>query len=234
VSEVYGKVHTLISCQPVKDYVPYSWVCLAQVKREHYTALSHYHTALGVMGARMGDMSAQTRDTLQFLHAEDENKTRLEIRVPQDDDERKLLGIKGIHSRVRHAVQSMCVIGQVVEKHIIGRAHLRESLLLHEESQRLHRMCRELRGKAALSGVLKKCHTRALDAYTAAEEEDDFREVLDPPRILHGSLVFTSSLHTFSSANLPRSVHGINFDFYWLRVCHQQPITESVLIYKFI
>nr|CAD7439088.1 unnamed protein product [Timema bartmani] len=156
VSEVYGKVHTLISCQPVKDYVPYSWVCLAQVKREHYTALSHYHTALGVMGARMGDMSAQTRDTLQFLHAEDENKTRLEIRVPQDDDERKLL----------------------------GRAHLRESLLLHEESQRLHRMCRELRGKAALSGVLKKCHTRALDAYTAAEEEDDFREVLDPPRIL--------------------------------------------------
>lgn len=67
---------------------------------------------------------------------------------------------------------------------ISGRAHLREALLRHEESQRLHRMCRELKGKAALAGVLKKSHSRALEAYTTAEEEDDFRELLDPPHIL--------------------------------------------------
>lgn len=67
---------------------------------------------------------------------------------------------------------------------VSGRAHLREALLRHEESQRLHRMCRELKGKAALAGVLKKSHSRALEAYTSAEEEDDFRELLDPPHIL--------------------------------------------------
>jgi hypothetical protein len=45
-------------------------------------------------------------------------------------------------------------------------------------------MCRELKGKAALAGVLKKSHNRAMEAYTSAEEEDDFRELLDPPHIL--------------------------------------------------
>jgi hypothetical protein len=76
---------------------------------------------------------------------------------------------------------------------VSGRAHLREALLRHEESQRLHRMCRELKGKAALAGVLKKSHSRALEAYTASEEEDDFRELLDPPHILGISTV----LHFF-------------------------------------
>jgi hypothetical protein len=45
-------------------------------------------------------------------------------------------------------------------------------------------MCRELKGKSALAGVLKKSHSRALEAYTSAEEENDFRELLDPPDIL--------------------------------------------------
>ncbi|XP_063217121.1 rhophilin-2 isoform X1 [Bacillus rossius redtenbacheri] len=156
VAEVYSKVHALISVAAVRDYVPYSWAALVQVKREHYAALSHFHVAAGVLGARLADLSPRTRDTLQFLHEEGDARTQLEVRLPQDDAERKLL----------------------------GRAHLREALLLHEESQRLHRMCRELRGKAALSAVLKKCHSRAMDAYTYAEEEDDFREVLDPPRVL--------------------------------------------------
>ena len=65
---------------------------------------------------------------------------------------------------------------------------MREALLRHEESQRLHRMCRELKGKAALAGVLKKSHSQALEAYTSAEEEDDFRELLDPPDILGTSI----------------------------------------------
>ncbi|KAG8222093.1 hypothetical protein J437_LFUL000856 [Ladona fulva] len=80
---------------------------------------------------------------------------QLDIRVPKDDSERKLL----------------------------GRAHLREAIMFHEESERLLRMCRELRGKDALRCVLRAAHDRALDAYASAEEEDDFREILDPPRI---------------------------------------------------
>lgn len=156
VADVYSTVHSLISSVPVKDYVPYSWVSLVLVKQEHYSALAHHYVAVGILGQELKQFSKQIKETLQYLHGYSDPKTQLEIRVPQDDAERKLL----------------------------GRAHLREALLRHEESQRLHRMCRELKGKTALAGVLKKSHSRALEAYTSAEEEDDFRELLDPPDIL--------------------------------------------------
>lgn len=55
--------------------------------------------------------------------------------------------------------------------------------MLHEECQRLHRMCRELKGKYALAIVLRNAHKTALHAYTATETEDDFSDLLDPPRI---------------------------------------------------
>lgn len=53
-----------------------------------------------------------------------------------------------------------------------------------EESQRQQRMCRELRDKHALQAVLRRAHDHAMDAYAAHEDEDEFRELLDPPRIL--------------------------------------------------
>ena len=31
--QVYHKLHGIISTEPVKDYVPYSWISLSQVKR---------------------------------------------------------------------------------------------------------------------------------------------------------------------------------------------------------
>ena len=49
VSDVYEKVFDAISHPPVKDYVPFSWVSLAQVKREHYKALANFYTALGLL-----------------------------------------------------------------------------------------------------------------------------------------------------------------------------------------
>lgn len=65
----------------------------------------------------------------------------------------------------------------------VGRAHLREALVLHEECQRLHRMCRELKGKQALASVLRAAHKMTLQMYTSNEIEDDFRDLLDPPQI---------------------------------------------------
>lgn len=64
-----------------------------------------------------------------------------------------------------------------------GRAHLREALVLQEECQRLHRMCRELKGKHALAAVLRNAHKKALQAYTSTDTEDDFSDMLDPPTI---------------------------------------------------
>jgi hypothetical protein len=87
---------------------------------------------------------------------------------------------------------------------------LREALLRHEESQRLHRMCRELKGKAALAGVLKKSHSRALEAYTSAEEEDNFQELLDPPHILGINIVLCTVLLSQKSTQKKISVHMSN------------------------
>jgi hypothetical protein len=154
LADCYSQVYQIIMNEAVHDYVPYSWISLVQVKKEYYTGMAHYHVASGVLHEEAAKMSAATKDTLQFLHAETAS-TQLDIRLPKDDSERRLL----------------------------GRAHLREALVLHEECQRLHRMCRELRGKQALAAVLRTAHKTALQAYANNENEDDFSDVLDPAQV---------------------------------------------------
>ncbi|XP_060535994.1 rhophilin-2 isoform X2 [Cylas formicarius] len=154
LAECYAHVHEMISHECVHDYVPYSWVSLTQVKREYYTALGHCLVAAGVLHKEAARMSSATKETLQFLHVQSES-TQLDIRSPKDETERRLL----------------------------GRAHLREALVLQEECQRQHRMCRELKSKHALAAVLRNAHKRTLQAYTATETEDDFSDMLDPPRV---------------------------------------------------
>lgn len=150
--------------------------CLMQVKREYYGGMAHYHAASGVLHEEAECMSAQTKDTLQFLHTESMS-TQLDIRVPKDGRERKLLGellcpiVAFYHASSLH--RFTCA----------GRAHLREALVLQEECQRLHRMCRELKGKQALASVLRAAHKTTLQMYTSNETEDDFRDLLDAPQI---------------------------------------------------
>lgn len=69
------------------------------------------------------------------------------------------------------------------ERKLLGRAHLREALVHHEEAERLVRMCRELKGKKALKVVLVESHQDAIETYAGSEKEDDFRELLDAPLI---------------------------------------------------
>lgn len=154
LSQCYANVHQLITHETVRDYVPYSWISLIQVKREYFNGMAHYHAASGILHGEASHMSAATKDILRFLHVES-TSTQLTIRMPKDDVERRLL----------------------------GKAHLREALVLHEECQRLQRMCRELKSKLALTCVLRIAHNQALQSYTANEQEDDFRELLDPPHI---------------------------------------------------
>lgn len=71
---------------------------------------------------------------------------------------------------------------EILRLFIIGRAHLREALIVYEECQRLHRMCRELKGKQALTSVLRNAHKTALNSYTTTEN-DEFCELLDSPGI---------------------------------------------------
>ncbi|XP_056647062.1 rhophilin-2-A isoform X1 [Diorhabda sublineata] len=155
LSECYNDVTQLINHDTVRDFVPYSWSSLIQVKREFYTGMAHNFAASGILHEDAAKMSDATKDTLLYMHVEIDGMAQLDIRMPKDASERRLL----------------------------GRAHLREALVLYEESQRQHRMCRELKGKQALTSVLRIAHKKALNAYTATETEDDFSDLLDPPQI---------------------------------------------------
>ncbi|KAH0821815.1 hypothetical protein GEV33_000976 [Tenebrio molitor] len=91
LADCYSQVYQIIMNEAVHDYVPYSWISLVQVKKEYYTGMAHYHVASGVLHEEAAKMSAATKDTLQFLHAETAS-TQLDIRLPKDDSERRLLG----------------------------------------------------------------------------------------------------------------------------------------------
>lgn len=160
VAECYKNVLKFVT--PVKDYIPYSWTSLISVKAEYYTALSHRHCGVALLKVDLKDIPDRTLDTLKHIHREPDLKIQLDIRVPKDDEERFLL----------------------------GRAHLRESLLRFEESQRLHRMCRELRNKPGLEAALKRSYTSTFEAYTNTENENDFRDLLEPPQILRKPFFF--------------------------------------------
>ena len=94
MSEVYTEVFNVISQPPVKDYVPFSWASLVQVKKEHYKALAHFYVALAILDSN-GEFSNKTLETLQFLHEEEEDKaaTLIEIRVPKNQNEKRYLGM---------------------------------------------------------------------------------------------------------------------------------------------
>lgn len=53
-------------------------------------------------------------------------------------------------------------------------------------------MCRELRGKQALTLVLRNAHRITLQAYTKTESEDDFSDMLDPPNIQREWILYFS------------------------------------------
>ncbi|XP_011499332.1 PREDICTED: rhophilin-2 [Ceratosolen solmsi marchali] len=166
VSAVYGDAHTLISREPVRDYVPESWISLISVKREHYLALSHRYCAAGLLNHLIGDFRPETRITLERIQ-ESDSKTQMDCTVPKADNERQLL----------------------------GQAHIREALVLHEESQRLQRMCRELKSKQSLAKVLKNAQDFTMEIYGKSGDEDDLRELLDAPNIIAATKFQLSLTH---------------------------------------
>ena len=68
-SQVYHKLHGIISTEPVKDYVPYSWISLSQVKSEHYKALAHFYVAVGLLEHDANHFSTRAEELLQVSDA---------------------------------------------------------------------------------------------------------------------------------------------------------------------
>ncbi|XP_069376394.1 rhophilin-1 isoform X2 [Paralichthys olivaceus] len=164
VSDVYLLVQQTMTQPLMKDYVPFSWASMVQVKSEHFRALSHYYTAV----ALCDHMSS----------AEDEEK---EERQQQYEEAEEAFLQFYVSAPVG---PSLSLILQDPEKRRkLGKAHLRRAVIRHEEAMRVHGLCKILRKMDILQDVLSLTHKRSLDKYSELDREDDFDETAEAPEI---------------------------------------------------
>ena len=69
------------------EYLPYYWLCLVQIKREHYRALADYYLALGLV-SHQGHLPDTALSTLQFIHHAHHQRPP----VPKTTEQRHYLG----------------------------------------------------------------------------------------------------------------------------------------------
>jgi hypothetical protein len=75
----------------VKDCIPSFWMCLVQVKREHYQALADYYVALGLSNHQT-ELAESSLENFQFLHNLQHLDENERPAVPRTAEERKYLG----------------------------------------------------------------------------------------------------------------------------------------------
>ena len=91
VSTTYDEVLRATVDTTVKDCMPYSWLCLVQVKREHYRAMADYYVALGLSN-HQAELTERSVETFQFLHDVHQVDEDERPAVPRTDEQRKYLG----------------------------------------------------------------------------------------------------------------------------------------------
>uniref|UniRef100_A0A6Q2YW52 Uncharacterized protein n=1 Tax=Esox lucius TaxID=8010 RepID=A0A6Q2YW52_ESOLU len=161
-ARVRGHVYSLVlqtMTQPmVKDYVPFSWASMVQVKAEHFRALSHYYAAVALCNHTQSvqdeDCDEETEKFFLQFHVTTPAKPTLSQVLREPEERRKL-----------------------------GKAHLRRAVIRHEEAMRVHSMCKILRKMDILQEVLSFTHKRSLDKYSEMDQEDDFDETAEAPEI---------------------------------------------------
>ncbi|KAG7220024.1 hypothetical protein INR49_000673 [Caranx melampygus] len=154
VSDVYLLVQQTMTQPLMKDYVPFSWASMVQVKSEHFRALSHFYTAVTLC------------DHMTSAEEEEAEKAFLQFYVSTP------------------AGPSLSQVLQDSEKRRkLGKAHLRRAVIRHEEAMRVHGLCKILRKMDILQDVLSLGHKRSLDKYSELDREDDFDETAEAPEI---------------------------------------------------
>ncbi|XP_061539471.1 rhophilin-1 isoform X1 [Phycodurus eques] len=155
VSDVYLLVQQTMSQPLMKDYVPFSWASVVQVKSEHFRALSHYFAAVALCDHMLSEEVNEEAEKvfLQFY-----------VSTPAGPPLRQI--IRDGEKRRR-----------------FGKAHLRHAVMKHEEAMRVHSLCKILRKMDILQDVLTVTHKRSLDKYSELDQEDDFDETVEAPEI---------------------------------------------------
>uniref|UniRef100_A0A665WF22 Rhophilin, Rho GTPase binding protein 1 n=1 Tax=Echeneis naucrates TaxID=173247 RepID=A0A665WF22_ECHNA len=153
VSEVYLLVQQTMTQPLMKDYVPFSWASMVQVKSEHFCALSHYYTAVALC-----DHMSSVEEDEEHQQAEAEKAFfQFYVSTPAGPSLRQ-------------------VLQDTEKRRKLGKAHLRRAVIRHEEAMRVHGLCKILRKMDILQDVLSLTHKRSLDKYSELDREDDFDE----------------------------------------------------------
>nr|XP_040040520.1 rhophilin-1 [Gasterosteus aculeatus aculeatus]XP_040040521.1 rhophilin-1 [Gasterosteus aculeatus aculeatus]XP_040040522.1 rhophilin-1 [Gasterosteus aculeatus aculeatus] len=158
VSDVYLLVQQTMTQPLMKDYVPFSWASMVQVKSEHFRALSHYYAAAALCDHTL---SAEEEEC-----EEEAEKAFLQFYVG---------GPAG--------PPLSQVLRDPEKRRKLGKAHLRRAVIRHEEAMRVHSLCKILRKMDILQDVLSLTHKRSLDKYSELDREDDFDETAEAPEI---------------------------------------------------
>ncbi|XP_049443032.1 rhophilin-1 isoform X1 [Epinephelus fuscoguttatus] len=158
VSDVYLLVQQTMTQPLMKDYVPFSWASMVQVKSEHFRALSHYYAAVALCD--------------HTLSAEED-----------EDDEEAEKAYLQFYVNVPAGPTLSQVLEDPEKRRKLGKAHLRRAVIRHEEAMRVHSLCKILRKMDILQDVLSLTHKRSLDKYSELDREDDFDETAEAPEI---------------------------------------------------
>ncbi|XP_069009018.1 LOW QUALITY PROTEIN: rhophilin-1 [Embiotoca jacksoni] len=160
VSDVYLLVQQTMTQPLMKDYVPFSWASMVQVKSEHFRALAHYYAAVALCD--------------HTLSAEEEE---------EEGDEEAEKTFLQFYVNVPAGPPLSQVLQDPEKRRKLGKAHLRRAVIRHEEAMRVHSLCKILRKMDILQDVLSLTHKRSLDKYSELDREDDFDETAEAPEI---------------------------------------------------
>ncbi|KAH9515482.1 Rhophilin-2 [Bulinus truncatus] len=157
VSSKYKETHTKMLTESLKSYLPFSWLSMAETKYHFYKGLAHYYVALALLDQKDSADMAKLKLMFEDIH---------QGVAPRDENN----GLK--------------LPATEEERNNLGRAHLRESIINHEEAIRIHDLCKQLQKIDTFRDILQKTHERAVNKFTVLEEEDDFSELLTIPEIV--------------------------------------------------
>jgi hypothetical protein len=158
LSDEYTRVAELLFHEELKEFIPPAWSSLVQVKQDLYKSVAHHYIATLLLTEYVLD--DVTLESFRYLYCagENDNPTVTEIRSPNNEEDRRVLGF----------------------------CHLRQSLASLEDSVRHARLNRELRGKAGLQSALSSMKDKILATFERKEirSQEELDRFLDPPQIV--------------------------------------------------
>lgn len=126
------------------------------MKRELYKSVAHHYLATLLLTEC--ELTEESQESFRYLYSDTDNPAVTEIRMPNNDEEMKVLGF----------------------------CHLRLALASLEDSNRYARLNRELRGKVGLQTALTSMKDRILATFERKEihTEEELEHFLDPPDVV--------------------------------------------------